>query len=232
MPEKHQVLYHSSQVPQKRPGSAPSPDSGLRGAPQTRTHAFHGFHGSNHSEEFANPVDYQHPYESMGRFAQALPLRYDSNRTRHAYYRQVRLIHEHLGVDPALLTERSESQDLPLNSRHSPPGCPFASLEVPLLARFSPPLRPLSPAGENISAINAPPKLPGEGKPWEKTDLVPVRPELAQEVLFDQPIDRTHAANERQAIVSATKNWTSKTKIRNALAQSVTGWILRVLQRS
>ncbi len=39
--------------------------------------------------DFANPVDYQHPYESMGRFAQAPALRYDAYGTRHAYYRQL-----------------------------------------------------------------------------------------------------------------------------------------------
>ena len=55
--------------------------------------------------DFVNPVDYQHPYESMGRFAKALTLRYDANRTRHAYYRQLRLIHEHFGIDPALTSE-------------------------------------------------------------------------------------------------------------------------------
>lgn len=55
--------------------------------------------------DFVNPVDYQHPYDSMGRFAKALALRYDANRTRHSYYRQVRLIHEHFRLDPALLTE-------------------------------------------------------------------------------------------------------------------------------
>lgn len=54
---------------------------------------------------YANPVDYTHPYESMRRFAQFLALHYDANRTRHAYYRQLRLIHEHLGADPATLTE-------------------------------------------------------------------------------------------------------------------------------
>jgi len=43
--------------------------------------------------DFANPVDHQHPYESMGRFAQPLALRYDANRTRHSYYRQVRFLH-------------------------------------------------------------------------------------------------------------------------------------------
>lgn len=55
--------------------------------------------------EYVNPVDYQHPYDSMARLAKALALRYDANRTRHAYYRQMRLIHEHFAGDPALLTE-------------------------------------------------------------------------------------------------------------------------------
>jgi len=41
----------------------------------------------------------------MRGLAQALALRYDANRTRHAYYRQLRLIHEHFACDPALLTE-------------------------------------------------------------------------------------------------------------------------------
>jgi integrase/recombinase XerD len=55
--------------------------------------------------EYVNPVDYEHPYESMTRFAELLALRYDANRTRHAYYRQLRLIHEHFGTDPVTLTE-------------------------------------------------------------------------------------------------------------------------------
>lgn len=55
--------------------------------------------------DYANPVDYSHPYESMARFADLLALRYDANRTCHAYYRQVRLIHEHLACDPAGITE-------------------------------------------------------------------------------------------------------------------------------
>jgi site-specific recombinase XerD len=57
------------------------------------------------SREFVNPVDYQHPYDSMARFASRLALRYDANRTRHAYYRQLRLVHKHFACDPALLTE-------------------------------------------------------------------------------------------------------------------------------
>ena len=55
--------------------------------------------------ELANPVDYRHAHESMARFAQLLALRYDANRTRHAYYRQVRLIQEHFASDPAALSE-------------------------------------------------------------------------------------------------------------------------------
>ena len=55
--------------------------------------------------DFVNPVEYQHPYDSMGRFAKALALRYDANRTRHTYYRQLRLIHQHFGIDPALISE-------------------------------------------------------------------------------------------------------------------------------
>ncbi len=57
------------------------------------------------SREFENPVDYDHPYPSMKRFAELLALRYDCNRTRHAYYRQLRLLHEHFDSDPAALGE-------------------------------------------------------------------------------------------------------------------------------
>ena len=39
------------------------------------------------AREYVNPVDYRHPYESMARFAELLALRYDANRTRHAYSR-------------------------------------------------------------------------------------------------------------------------------------------------
>jgi len=41
----------------------------------------------------------------MARFADFLALHYDANRTRHAYYRQIRLLHEHFKVDPSSLTE-------------------------------------------------------------------------------------------------------------------------------
>jgi site-specific recombinase XerD len=57
------------------------------------------------AREFVNPVEYRHPYDSMARFAQTLALRYDANRTRHAYYRQIRLLHVHFACDPAQLSE-------------------------------------------------------------------------------------------------------------------------------
>jgi len=57
------------------------------------------------ARDYANPVDYQHPYPSMARFADHLALSYDANRTRHSYYRQLRLIHQHLGCDPINITE-------------------------------------------------------------------------------------------------------------------------------
>jgi site-specific recombinase XerD len=55
--------------------------------------------------EYVNPVDYNHLYPSMARFADFLALRYDANRTRHAYYRHIRLIQEHVCCDPADLVE-------------------------------------------------------------------------------------------------------------------------------
>lgn len=53
-----------------------------------------------------DPIDYDsHPYESMKRFAGFLALRFNTPRTRHAYYRQMRLLHEFCRRDPAILTE-------------------------------------------------------------------------------------------------------------------------------
>jgi site-specific recombinase XerD len=57
------------------------------------------------ARDYANPVDYKHPYQSMARYADFLALHYDANRTRHAYYRQMRLVQEHFTSDPAVLTE-------------------------------------------------------------------------------------------------------------------------------
>lgn len=85
---RHSKPQVSVVTPTPRPGPEPSATT-IRTTPR----------------DFVNPVDYRHPYDSMSRFAKALALRYDANRTRHAYYRQIRLIHEYFAIDPALVTE-------------------------------------------------------------------------------------------------------------------------------
>ena len=52
-----------------------------------------------------NPLTYDHPYPSMAEFAKRLALRTDTNRTCYSYYRNMRLIHEHCGFDPELITQ-------------------------------------------------------------------------------------------------------------------------------
>jgi site-specific recombinase XerD len=56
-------------------------------------------------ERHRDPLLYRHPYDSMRRFAELLALRHDSPRTRHSYYRAMRLVHEHFKADPATLGE-------------------------------------------------------------------------------------------------------------------------------
>lgn len=62
-------------------------------------------HRPNVGRRGRDPLDYDHPYPSMKRYAELLALRYDQLRTRQAYYRQLRLIAEHGGGDPAELSE-------------------------------------------------------------------------------------------------------------------------------
>ena len=53
-----------------------------------------------------DPLNYDsHPYPSMLRFAQHLALQFDTPRTRHSYYRQMRLMHEFCQCDPLVITE-------------------------------------------------------------------------------------------------------------------------------
>jgi integrase/recombinase XerD len=53
-----------------------------------------------------DPIDYaNHPYPSMKRFAQHLVLSHDTARTRHSYYRQMRLVHGYFKADPESLGE-------------------------------------------------------------------------------------------------------------------------------
>ena len=47
-------------------------------------------------------IDYEHPYDSMRRYAELLALQHDCARPRHSYYRAMRVLHEHfLGEHPA-----------------------------------------------------------------------------------------------------------------------------------
>jgi integrase len=52
-----------------------------------------------------DPLEYDHPYTSLRDYAQLLALRYDQPRTRHSYYRQLRLLADHFQGDPAVLAE-------------------------------------------------------------------------------------------------------------------------------
>ena len=61
--------------------------------------------GAWRGREAADPVDYKHPYPSMAQYAELLALRFDAKRTRHAYYRAMRVLHEHFHCDPATLEE-------------------------------------------------------------------------------------------------------------------------------
>ena len=55
---------------------------------------------------YTDPLDYPtYPYPSMRRFAEHLALGRTMPRTRHSYYRSLRLIQEHFDSDPAKLTE-------------------------------------------------------------------------------------------------------------------------------
>src|ERR1041385_1615310 len=63
--------------------------------------------GRTPARDYANPVDYKHPYPSMAQLADLLALRYDANRTRHSYYRQLRLIHQYFSCDPSTLRSNS-----------------------------------------------------------------------------------------------------------------------------
>jgi integrase/recombinase XerD len=54
---------------------------------------------------YSDPLYYAHPWSSMGRYAQLLALRYDAVRTRHSYYRHLRLYVDYFQKDPLELNE-------------------------------------------------------------------------------------------------------------------------------
>ena len=82
-------LSHSS--PHTKPSSTP-----IRVKDKIRTDG---------GRQYINPLDYEHPWPSMHEFAKLLTLRHDANRTRHSYYRDMRLLHDYFRCDPATLSE-------------------------------------------------------------------------------------------------------------------------------
>lgn len=73
-----------------------SPDAVQRMHPEVQTRS---------GRAYADPLSYEHPWPSMRDYARLLALRYEALRTRHSYYRDMRLLHEHFGCDPATLCE-------------------------------------------------------------------------------------------------------------------------------
>jgi integrase len=92
-----------NQTPNRRHGQAKKPDDRTDEAGyQKLPHDYRPLAGTAQRD----PLDYDsHPYPSMLRFARHLALYFDAPRTRHSYYRQMRLVHEQAGCDPAEMTE-------------------------------------------------------------------------------------------------------------------------------
>jgi len=99
-----------NQTPNRRPRQAKTPPA-KSPAPDERTDEANYQKLPPGLRPFAgvgqrDPLHYDtHPYPAMLRFAKHLALRYDAPRTRHSYYRQMRLIHEQSQCDPADMTE-------------------------------------------------------------------------------------------------------------------------------
>ena len=94
---------HANQTPNRRPRQAKKPDDRTDEAGyQKLPPGLRPFGGAAQRD----PLDYDsHPYPSMLCFAKHLALHFDAPRTRHSYYRQMRLIHEQSQTDPAAMTE-------------------------------------------------------------------------------------------------------------------------------
>lgn len=94
---------HANPTPNRRPRQAKKPDDRTDEAGyQKLPPGLRPFGGCAQRD----PLDYDsHPYPSMLSFAKHLALHFDAPRTRHSYYRQLRLIHEQAPCDPAAMTE-------------------------------------------------------------------------------------------------------------------------------
>ena len=94
---------NSSQPPNRRARQAKTPDDRTDEAGyQKLPPGYRPLAGAAQRD----PLDYDsHPYPSMRRFAEFLALRFNAPRTRHSYYRQMRLVHEFCQADPDGITE-------------------------------------------------------------------------------------------------------------------------------
>lgn len=101
--QPNQNPKHGQRKAKTPPAKTPAPDERTDEANYRKLPpGLRPFAGSSQRD----PLHYDsHPYPSMLRFAKHLALRYDAPRTRHSYYRQMRLIHEQSRCDPADMTE-------------------------------------------------------------------------------------------------------------------------------
>lgn len=99
----------SSPAPKPAPAADPKTDQApppknlpQRGRDPAR---FHPDIQSKAARQYPDPTSYNHPYPSMADFARHLALSPHAPRTRHCYYRDMRLIHEFFQCDPLTITE-------------------------------------------------------------------------------------------------------------------------------
>jgi site-specific recombinase XerD len=104
-------MKNSNTNPSNQPKQTPKRRSFQAQSPSEKTDES-GYHGlplkyrPNAGSWQRDPLEYEsHPYPSMKQFAEFLALRFNTPRTRHSYYRQMRLVHEFCQTDPAAITE-------------------------------------------------------------------------------------------------------------------------------
>jgi len=81
-----------------------------------------------------DPLEYQHRYACLRDYAQLLALRYDQSRTRHSYYRQLRLLSDHFDCDPATLAESQVRDSLIRSHPLAHPGGASRCARIPFAA--------------------------------------------------------------------------------------------------
>lgn len=90
----------STPFPAAKPSTQPAPARSGRNVAR-----FHPGVRTEAARAHADPTTYTHPWPSMADFARHLALGRHAPRTRHCYYRDMRLLHEHFRCDPATLSE-------------------------------------------------------------------------------------------------------------------------------